>query len=328
MYLPTLRQLEYLVAVIDLRHFGHAAERCHVTQSTLSAGLRELETVLQAELVERTRRKVQPTPLGLEIADKARVVLNGARDIAETATAAGHPLSGRMRLGVIPTIGPFVLPRVLAGLREAYPDLKLYLKEGRSADILDQLNRGDLEAAIIALPYDIGNFQSMTLGDDAFWVALPRGHRLAKKKALSPADLPHDELLMLEDGHCLRDHAMAACDLAGLKSGARESGNFESSSLYTLAEMVANGLGITFLPEIALSSGMINTDNLDIRPLKTNGAPRQIGLVWRSSFRRDDDIAALGAYLRGRMAGLRVKRAKPISSVKRAKPTTRVKSKP
>jgi len=317
MHLPTLRQLEYLIAVVDLRHFGHAAERCHVTQSTLSAGLRELETVLQAELVERTRRKVQPTPLGLEIADKARVVLNGARDIAETATAAGHPLSGRMRLGVIPTIGPFVLPRVLAGLREAYPDLKLYLKEGRSADVLDQLNRGDLEAAIIALPYDIGNFQSMTLGDDAFWVALPRKHPLAKKKTISPADLPMDELLMLEDGHCLRDHALAACALSTLKKITGESGNFESSSLYTLAEMVANGLGVTFLPEIALSSGMINTDNIEVRPLKTNGAPRQIGLVWRSSFRRDDDIAALGAYLRGRMAGLRVKRAKPTSGAKR-----------
>lgn len=310
MYLPTLRQLEYLIAVVDLCHFGHAAERCHVTQSTLSAGLRELETLLQAELVERTRRKVQPTPLGLEIADKARVVLDGARDIAETATAASQPLSGRMRLGVIPTIGPFVLPRVLAGLREAYPDLKLYLKEGRSSDVLDQLNRGDLEAAIIALPFEIGNLASMTLGDDAFWVAVPRSHALAKKKTISPADLPVDELLMLEDGHCLRDHALAACDLSSLKTGARESGNFESSSLYTLAEMVANGLGVTFLPEIALSSGMINTDNIEVRPLKTSGAPRQIGLVWRKSFGRDLDIAALGAYLRGRMAGLRVKRKK------------------
>jgi len=308
MYLPTLRQLEYLIAVIDLRHFGHAAERCHVTQSTLSTGLRELETLLQAELVERTRRKVQPTPLGLEIAEKARAVLDGARDISETATAASQPLSGRMRLGVIPTIGPFVLPRVLTGLRDAYPDLKLYLKEGQSADVLDQLNRGDLEAAIIALPYDIGNLESMVLGDDAFWVALPRKHALAKQKALSPTDLPVDELLMLEDGHCLRDHALAACELSTLKKIGGESGNFESSSLYTLAEMVANGLGITFLPEIALSSGMINTDNLAVRPLTTGGAPRQIALVWRKSFRRDLDIAALSAYLRGRMAGLRIKR--------------------
>jgi len=308
MYLPTLRQLEYLIAVVDLRHFGHAAERCHVTQSTLSAGLRELESLLQAELVERTRRKVQPTPLGLEIADKARGVLDGARDIAETATAASEPLSGRMRLGVIPTIGPFVLPRVLGGVREAYPDLKLYLKEGQSADVLDQLNRGELEAAIIALPYDTGNLETMTLGSDAFWVALPKGHPLAKKKSLKPSDLPPDELLMLEDGHCLRDHALAACELSALKSAGNMSGDFAASSLYTLAEMVANGLGITFLPEIALGSGMINTDALEVRPLKTNGAPRHIALVWRKSFRRDLDIAALGAYLRGRMAGLRVKR--------------------
>jgi len=310
MYLPTLRQLEYLIAVVDLRHFGHAAERCHVTQSTLSAGLRELETLLQAELVERTRRKVQPTSLGLEIADKARVVLDGARDIAETTAAAGQPLSGRMRLGIIPTIGPFVLPRVLGGLREAYPDLKLYLKEGQSADVVDQLNRGDLEAAIIALPYDTGNLETMILGDDAFWVVLPRKHPLAKKRTLKPADLPADELLMLEDGHCLRDHALAACELTAPKTPGSSGRDFEASSLYTLAEMVANGLGITFLPEIALSSGMINTDALEVRPLKTGGAARQIGLVWRKSFRRDDDIAALGAYLRGRMAGLRVKRAK------------------
>lgn len=190
MYLPTLRQLEYLVAVVDLHHFGHAAERCHVTQSTLSAGLRELETLLQAELVERTRRSVKPTPLGIEIADKARDVLAGARDIAETASAAGQPLSGRMRLGVIPTIGPFVLPRVLGGLREAYPDLKLYLKEGQTAVVLEQLTRGDLEAAIIALPYDIGKFESMVLGNDPFWVALPKGHKLARKKASSPKTCP------------------------------------------------------------------------------------------------------------------------------------------
>jgi len=305
MYLPTLRQLEYLIAVVDLRHFGHAAERCHVTQSTLSTGLRELENLLQAELVERTRRKVQATPLGLEIANKARQVLNGARDIAETANAESQPLSGRMRLGVIPTIGPFVLPRVLGGLRKAYPDLKLYLKEGQSAHVLDQLARGDLEAAIIALPYDTGAFEIMTLGHDAFWVALPKDHELTQKRTLTPSDLPPDELLMLEDGHCLRDHALAACELISLKSAT----GFESSSLYALTEMVANGLGITFLPEIALSSGIINTKTIEVRPLKTKGAPRQIGLVWRKSFRRDLDIAALGAYLRGRMAGLRVRRA-------------------
>lgn len=304
MYLPTIRQLEYLVAVVDLRHFSQAAERCHVTQSTLSAGLAELENLLQAELVERTRRKVQPTPLGIEIADKAREVLAGARDIAETATAAGQPLAGRMRLGVIPTIGPFVLPRVLGGLRKAYPDLKLYLYEGQTADVLDRLSRGDLEAAVIALPYDTGTLKTQTLGGDAFWVALPKNHPLAKKRTLKPSDLPPEELLMLEDGHCLRDHALAACALPVTRS----AHGFASSSLYTLAEMVANGLGITFLPEIALSSGMINTKAIELRPLKTGGDPRQIALTWRASFRRDLDIAALAAYLRGRMAGLRVKR--------------------
>ena len=303
-YLPSIRQLEYLVAVVDLCHFGHAAERCHVTQSTLSTGLRELENLLQAELVERTRRSVKPTPLGLEIAEKAREVLERARDISETASAASNPLSGRMRLGTIPTIGPFVLPRVLAGLRKAYPDLKLYLKEGKTEEVLEQLHRGDLEAAIIARPYDTGNFDTMALGKDPFWVALPKKHKLARKKELAPEDLPQDELLMLEDGHCLRDHALAACALPLV----HHPDQFEASNLYTLTEMVANGLGVTFLPDIALGSGMINTKALALRPLKTEGAPRTISLVWRKSFRRDLDIAALATYLRGRMAGLRVKR--------------------
>ncbi|MBF0247347.1 MAG: hydrogen peroxide-inducible genes activator [Alphaproteobacteria bacterium] len=302
MYLPTLRQLEYLVAVVDLTHFGHAAERCHVTQSTLSAGIRELETLLGAELVERTKRTVRPTALGLDIADKARAVLAGARDIAETAQASTQPLCGQMRLGVIPTIGPFVLPRILGGLRAAYPDLKLYLKEGQSADVLDQLRRGALEAALIALPYDTQGLDTLALGGDAFWVALPKGHPLARKGSLKPSDLPAEELLLLEDGHCLRDHALGACGLPA------PSQSFGASSLYTLAEMVANGLGITFLPEIALSSGMLNVSALDVRPLKTAGPPRELALAWRGSFRRDADVAAMGAYMRGRMAGLRVKR--------------------
>ena len=306
MYMPTIRQLEYLVAIIELGHFGRAAQRCHVTQSTLSAGLKELETLLAAELVERTRRTVRPTALGLDIADKARGVLDGAREIAETASAASNPLSGQMRLGAIPTIGPFVLPRVLGGLRRAYPDLQLLLSEDQTAEALEKLTRGALDVALIALPYDVRAFDTMPLGRDGFWVAMPKGHALAKRRQIKPQHLDPEELLLLDDGHCLRDHALAACQFSG-RTG---TGGFGTNSLYTMVEMVANGLGVTLLPEIALSSGLAKSSAVELRPLVTGGAGRELALVWRKSYKRDSDIAALGAYLRGRMAGLRVKRAK------------------
>ncbi len=305
MYLPTIRQLEYLVAVIELGHFGRAAERCHVTQSTLSAGIKELETLLAAELVERTRRTVRPTTLGLDIADKARGVLDGAREIAEAATAASNPLCGQLRLGVIPTIGPFVLPRVLAGLRRAYPDLQLLLSEEQTAVVLEKLSRGALDMALIALPYDVEGFETMALGGDALWVAMARDHPLAKRRRIKPEHLNRDELLLLDDGHCLRDHALAACHF----TGATVTTGFGTNSLYTMVEMVANGLGVTLLPEIALSAGLAKSSALALRPLQTNGPGRELALVWRKSYKRDNDIAAVGAYLRGRMAGLRVKRA-------------------
>ncbi len=306
MVLPTIRQLQYLVAVVDLKHFGHAARRCHVTQSTLSAGIRELETLLRAELVERTRRTVRPTALGVEIADKARTVLEGAREIAEIATAHTAPLSGRMRLGVIPTIGPFVLPRVLGGLREAYPDLQLFLKEEQTASTLEQLYRGELEVALIALPYDVRKFNVLSLGRDPFWVVLPKGHALAAHREIAVGQIPADELLLLDDGHCLREHTLAACHLEGL----HPVEGFGSNSLYTLVEMVANGLGVTIVPEIALSAGLGKSVAVECRVLQSEGRGRELALVWRKAFRREGDIAALGTYLRGRLAGLRLTTAK------------------
>ncbi len=304
MYLPTIRQLQYLVAVIDLNHFGQAAERCHVTQSTLSAGIAELENLLQAQLIERTKRRVRITPLGEEIADKARALLDMAADIAETARAAEAPLSGRFRMGVIPTIGPFVLPRVLARLRGAYPDLRLYLREGQTEPLIGQLRRGELEAALIALPYDIGDLESLSLGPDPLWVVLPQDHPLAQATAVSPGDLADEELLLLEDGHCLRDHALAACSLKGL----RRAGGFQSSSLYTLVEMAANGLGVTFVPEIAITAGLVKNAAVETRPLTPDSPSRELALVWRRSFRREADLAALATYMRGQLASLRAHR--------------------
>lgn len=301
--LPTLRQLQYLVAVVDLRHFGKAAERCFVTQSTLSAGLKELEILLQATLIERTKRRVLPTPLGETIADQAREILARAEVLAETAQGGDAPLTGRFRLGVIPTIGPFVLPRVLGGLRRAYPDLKLYLREDQTRPLLDQLRHGHLEGALIALPYDVSGFQAMNLGADPFWLAAPAGHALiaTRRKTVSAADLNPDEMLLLEEGHCLRDHALSACHWD--KPGAGEA--VQSTSLYTLVEMAANGLGITLLPELALTAGLVKGKDLIVKPLAKDSPPRHLGLVWRRPYHREGDVAALGAYLKGRLSGMR-----------------------
>lgn len=304
MILPTIRQLQYLVALVELNHFGQAAERCNVTQSAFSTGISELENLLQASLVERTKRSVRVTPLGEEIAEKARDLLEAAADIAETARAAEAPLSGRFRLGVIPTIGPFVLPRVLARLRNAYPDLRLYLREGQTAALLDRLRRGELEAALIALPYDISGLESLSLGADALWAVLPLDHPLVYADYLTGADLEGEDLLLLEDGHCLRDHALSACSLGR----SRAAGGYQSASLYTLVEMVANGLGVTFVPEVAIISGLLEGSKVMPMPLGPDSAPRELALVWRKSYRREGDVAALATYMRGQMADMRMKR--------------------
>jgi len=310
MALPTIRQLQYLVAVVDLNHFGRAAERCHVTQSTLSAGIAELESLLRTQLFERTKRRVQVTPLGEEIAEKARAVLDGAADIAETARSAEAPLSGRFRMGVIPTIGPYVLPRMLARMRKAYPDLRLYLREAQTETLLGQLRRGELETALIALPYEIGDLAGLSLGSDPLWAVLPKGHSLARAKALSPGELAGEELLLLEDGHCLRDHALAAFSLQGV----RAAGGFRSASLYTLVEMVANGLGVTFVPAIAVTAGLLKGSAVEACPLNPESPPRELALVWRKAFRREGDLAALATFMRGELAA---RRAKPRTKRRR-----------
>jgi LysR family hydrogen peroxide-inducible transcriptional activator len=313
MHLPTIRQLQYLVAVVDLNHFGKAAERCHVTQSTLSAGIAELESLLHAQLFERTKRRVQVTPLGEELGEKARAVLNAAADIAETAQSAEAPLSGRFRMGVIPTIGPYVLPRVLARMRKAYPDLRLYLREAQTEPLLGMLRRGELETALIALPYDIGDLASLSLRLDPLWAVLPKGHPLVKAKGVSPGDLAGEELLMLEDGHCLRDHALAACSLQGV----RAAGGFQSASLYTLVEMVANGLGVTFVPEVAVTAGLLKGSAVEARTVTADSPPRTLTLVWRKAFRREGDLAALATFMRGEMAPRRLQAPAPRTRKRR-----------
>lgn len=297
--LPTLRQLRYLTALAEYRHFGRAAEACLATQSTLSAGLQELESLLGVTLVERTKRKVMLTPLGEEVVARARVVLQGAEDIAELAHASRAPLSGTVRLGVIPTVAPFLLPQVLPALRDTYPELRLLLREDQTARVLARLAAGDLDVVLMALPWPADDVETLALFDDPFVVACPPNHPLAGRETVAAADLATVPLLLLEEGHCLREHALAACRLPTAGRTAGLGDGLLATSLATLVHMVANGLGITLLPEMAVAAGILAGTSLVTRPL-AEPAHRTIGLVWRRSSPRKQEFALLGKALAGR----------------------------
>lgn len=291
---PTLRQLEYLVAVAEYKNFSRAADACFVTQSTLSAGLKELERLLDAPLVERTKRVVRMTPLGNEIVARSRELLAQSDDLVNLVKSAGAVLSGEVRLGAIPTIGPFLLPRVLPKLKKAYPDLRLFLKEGQTHQVLDLLARGDLDLALIAFPYPLKGMYAEILGNDPFWLICRPDHSLAAKKSVSAGDLVGEELLLLEDGHCLKDHAMAVCSLGGIERPAE----FRATSLETLVLMVEGGLGLTLVPDIAIKSGLLKGKDVCAISLKGGETGRQIGLAWRKSNPRKKDFQLLGTFIR------------------------------
>ncbi len=293
-YLPTLKQLQYLVALKDQGHFGRAAESCFVTQSTLSAGIRELESLIGVTLVERTRRVVRFTPLGLKMAEKARRILREAEELADMARAAGKPLSGELRMGVIPTIAPFLLPGLLPRLRQDYPDLRLYLREETSQAACDNLHRGQLDCVLLALPYSCGEVETAALFDDRLYVAFSPGGARDLPATIAPASIDEDKLLLLEDGHCLKDHALSACNRPELRAEATMMG----TSLHTLVQMVDNGLGLTFVPEMAIAAGILEGTQVDARPLSSEHAYRRIALVWRRSSPREEEFQLLATTLR------------------------------
>ncbi|MBN8813408.1 MULTISPECIES: hydrogen peroxide-inducible genes activator [Sphingomonas] len=291
-YLPTLKQLQYLVALKDHGHFGRAAESCYVTQSTLSAGIRELETLIGVVLVERTRRVVRFTPLGERIVDKARRVLREADELGDLARAAGRPLSGEMRMSVIPTIAPFLLPRILPKLRRDYPDLRLYLREETSGQACEGLHHGRTDCVLLALPYACGDVETASLFDDRLFVAFPEGE-MDPSASIRPAEIDETRLLMLEDGHCLKEHALAACNRPELRAEATMLG----TSLHTMVQMVDNGLGVTMLPEMAVDSGILDHTQVAARPLEAENASRRIALVWRKASPRERDFRLLADVL-------------------------------
>jgi LysR family hydrogen peroxide-inducible transcriptional activator len=293
-YLPTLKQLQYLVALRDHGHFGRAAEACFVTQSTLSAGLRELESLLGIVLVERTRRVVRFTPLGSRIADKAQRVLREAEELSELARAAGKPLSGDLRMGVIPTIAPFLLPRILPKLRADWPDLKLYLREETTNAACDSLHRGHVDCVLLALPYHCGDVDTADLFEDRIYVAFPEGEMKDPPAAVPAEAIDENRLLLLEDGHCLKDHALAACNRPELRAEAAMLG----TSLHTLVQMVDNGLGLTMLPEMAIEAGILENTGIVARPLLADHPVRRIALAWRNGSPREKEFRLLADALR------------------------------
>lgn len=295
MNLPTLRQLQYLTTLVEVNHFGQAAERCFVTQSTLSAGIQDLETILGTSLFERTNRKVMPTALGLEIAERAQHILSLSADLVDLAQSEKNPLVGRIRIGVIPSISPFLLPKALPIIRASLPELEVVLIEEQSERLLQNLRSGEIDLAILAFPFDIGDLNKQLFAEEQFWVALPQNHPLSSRKQLDPSELPLDDLLLLSEGHCMREHALSACKLPS--SSHRMS--MQGTSLYTLIEMVAGGLGITLIPEMAINSDMVKHADICIRPLVSNeNKPmRSLGLVWRPSYRRISTLNELAQLL-------------------------------
>jgi LysR family hydrogen peroxide-inducible transcriptional activator len=291
--LPSLRQLAYLVELAERLNFRAAAEAQFVTQSTLSAGIKELEKVLGVQLVERDKRRVRLTAIGEEVTARARELLAGASDLAESARSATVPLSGTLRLGAIPTIAPFLLPDVLPALRRAHPVLKLYLREDLTERLLDRLRAGSLDIALIALPYETGDLYVRELFKDEFWFVAREDDPSARVKEVALRKLDTGDVLLLEEGHCLRDHVITAC---GPRRGAGEPG-VEATSLPTLIQMVEGGLGVTLLPEIALKAGILKGTRLIARPFAPPPPSRTLALVARRTSARRRDAELLGDFM-------------------------------
>jgi LysR family hydrogen peroxide-inducible transcriptional activator len=292
-YLPTIKQLQYLVALHEHGHFGHAAEACYVSQSTLSAGIRELESLLGVTLVERSRRVVRFTPLGNNVVAKAHRLLREAEELTDLVQSAGKPLSGELRMSVIPTIAPFLLPRILPRLRKERPQLKLFLREEPSAAAIESLHHGRADCVLLALPFPTGEVESEVIGKDKLFVAFPENDPRDPPAEILPSAINEGRLLLLEDGHCLKDHALAACNRPELRASATMIG----TSLHTLVQMVDNGLGVTMLPEMAVEAGILNGTHVVARPLKAVNASREIALVWRKNSPRSDEFRLLAQEL-------------------------------
>jgi LysR family hydrogen peroxide-inducible transcriptional activator len=294
--LPTLRQLQYLKLLAEHGSFSRAAEAAHVTQPTLSAGIQELEKILGAAVVDRARSGVILTKVGEEAVRRASDVLARAEDLVQAAQAAGRPLSGRFRLGVIPTIAPYLLPRALPVLRERFPDLRLFLREDLTSKLVTALKAGSLDAALIALPYEAQGIDTAHISDDELLAAIPANHPMLTAARVTPEALEHEDLILLEDGHCLREHALGVCSLEPSRAG--DEGSFAATSLATLVQMVGSGLGVTLLPAMAVDAGLTDAAPVAVRHLVEKVPSREIVVAWRAGSSREADARLLAQTLK------------------------------
>ncbi|RZA21252.1 MAG: DNA-binding transcriptional regulator OxyR [Lysobacteraceae bacterium] len=274
-----LRDLKYLVALADLRHFGKAADACFVSQPTLSTQVRKLEEELGVALVERAPRKVMLTAAGQDVVQRARRIVAEVEQMKEAARRSRDPESGSLRLGVFPTLGPYLLPHVVPYLREHFPQLELLLVEEKSDVLVQRLRDGQLDAALLALPLHDDQLHAQPLFEEPFVFAAPRQHPLASKQSMTLAQLSDETLLLLEDGHCLRDQALDVCRL----SGAQEKSGFRATSLETLRQMVSAGVGVTLLPALSVHESIAQSPNLRLLPFRKPAPSRSIALAWRKS---------------------------------------------
>ena len=317
-----LRDLRYLVALADLRHFGRAAEACHVSQPTLSTQIRKLEEELGVPLVERAPRQVMLTAAGRDIAERARRVLADVEQMRETARRTADPEAGTVRLGIFPTLGPYLLPHVVPSLRARFPRLELLLVEEKTEALLGMLREGRLDAAVLALPLHEDWLECEFLFEEPFMLAVPGAHPLAQRHGLRLADLADQNLLLLEDGHCLREQALEVCTL----SGAGEKEGFRATSLETLRQMVAAGVGITLLPMLAVKPPVSSSPDLKLVDFRHPAPSRRVALVWRKSSAMGGFLRQLAQVLRALPDGLLAAPADsaPVASAKAgAKPARR-----
>jgi LysR family hydrogen peroxide-inducible transcriptional activator len=284
-----LKDLRYLVAVADTRHFGRAAAKCFVSQPTLSAQLRKLELYLGVQLIERRPRRVTLTPAGEEITQRARSMLESAEAIVGLAQTRRDPLAGQLRLALLPTIGPYLLPLVALKIRKALPRLELMLYEYQTEPMLERLHNGDIDVGILALPVQAEGLATRALYEEPFVAALPAAHRLAARSQLRAEDPNGETLLLLEDGHCLRDQALAVCS----RSGVHEKQDFRATSIETLRQMVATGAGVTLLPALAVHGAYGAAKGMAVIPFARPVPSRKIGALWRKSSARTAAIAAV-----------------------------------
>lgn len=292
--MPTLRQLRYLVAVADALNFRRAAEICHVSQPTLSAQIATLEARLRVQLIERSRKRVVMTPLGAEVAERARRVLREVQDIVEVAEKGRHILEGTLRLGVLPSLGPYLFPHILPFLRQRYPNLSLYLREDAADNLMRRLEEGDLDVMLFPLPLRRAALTTVALFDEPLWLALPRDHPLAAKTVLALDDLKDLTVLALEPGHSLHAQVLALCRAFG----AIALLDFATTSLDTLRQMAAMGLGATFLPALYVRTEALQDDRICVRPFAPPAPSRQIGLIWRSLSARGSEYTAFASHIR------------------------------